>query len=226
MLSLIYHWTRAFSLNALFCSIFEKSLCRGLNGLNWCSLDNCISKWWPSLRNDKNPFHFKFNRITGLDAACEQLPEKGEKCAGMVQCVANESVCCMNYQWEDGCGLAELKRFRLRCPLTAHCQRRLWQLGCTKPAVFMVWSVLNVHPSWRIGRRLLNKVTPRTQASTVGKSLGVSLSLSFSLCRLLSGSLILELQQSAPACLCQKFQIEKCDKVGATLKIDKHTSLD
>lgn len=107
-------------------------------------------------------------------------------------------------------------------------QRRLWQLGCTKPAVFMVWSVLNVHPSWRIGRRLLNKVTPRTQASTVGKSLGVSLSLSlsFSLCRLLSGSLILELQQSAPACLCQKFQIEKCDKVGATLKIDKHTSLD
>lgn len=120
MLSLIYHWTRAFSLNALFCSIFEKSLCRGLNGLNWCSLDNCISKWWPSLRNDKNPFHFKFNRITGLDAACEQLPEKGEKCAGMVQCVANESVCCMNYQWEDGCGLAELKRFRLRCPLTAH----------------------------------------------------------------------------------------------------------
>lgn len=27
---------------------------------------------------------------------------------------------CMNYQWEDGWGLAELKRLRLRRPLTAH----------------------------------------------------------------------------------------------------------
>lgn len=66
----------------------------------------------------KNPFHFKFNRITDLDVARVLLHE-GEDCIGTVQCVPNVSVCCMNYQWEDGCGLAELKRFRLRCPLTA-----------------------------------------------------------------------------------------------------------
>ena len=69
--------------------------------------------------NDKNPFHFNFNRITELDVACVLL-RGGEDCIGTLQCVPNASVCCMNYQWEDGCGLAELKRLRLRCPLTAH----------------------------------------------------------------------------------------------------------
>lgn len=101
--------------------------------LNWCSLDNCISKWWPSLRNDKNPFHFNFNRITQLDIVRVLLRDEtycvlsdhtlyissGKKMS-QSQCIPNVGVCCMNYQWEDGCGLAELKRFRLRCPLTAH----------------------------------------------------------------------------------------------------------
>lgn len=60
-----------------------------------------------------------FNGITQLDVACVLLQE-GEDRMGTDQCVPNVSVCCMNYQWEDGGGLAELKRFRLRCPLTAH----------------------------------------------------------------------------------------------------------
>lgn len=37
-----------------------------------------------------------------------------------VRCAPNVSVCSMNYQWEDGCALAELRRFRLRRPLTPH----------------------------------------------------------------------------------------------------------
>lgn len=58
------------------------------------------------------------NRRTELDVACVQLWER-EDGAGTVQYAPNASVCCMNYQWEDVCALAELKRFRLRRPLTA-----------------------------------------------------------------------------------------------------------
>lgn len=67
----------------------------------------------------KSPFHLMFNGITQLDVA-RVLLQEGEERMGTDQCVPNVSVCCMNYQWEDGGGLAELKRFRLRCPLTAH----------------------------------------------------------------------------------------------------------
>lgn len=47
-------------------------------------------------------------------------PREEEDSIGTLQCAPNASVCRMNYQWEDGCALAELKRLRLRCPLTAH----------------------------------------------------------------------------------------------------------
>lgn len=66
--------------------------------------------------------HFisSLTELLGLMPPVNSYQRKERSVQGMVQCVANESVCCMNYQWEDGCGLAELKRFRLRCPLTAH----------------------------------------------------------------------------------------------------------
>lgn len=51
--------------------------------------------------NDKNPFHFNFNRITEHDVSCVLL-QGGVECVGTLQCVPNVSVCCMNYQWEDG----------------------------------------------------------------------------------------------------------------------------
>lgn len=126
-LELCSFWENAFSyvnpgfyikFTVLF-NIWKEPAQEAPNGLNWIVLDNCTSEWYPTLRNDKSPFHFRFNRITELHVVCVLLQE-GESCMGTVQCVPNVSVCCMNYQWEDGCGLAELKRFRLRCPLTAH----------------------------------------------------------------------------------------------------------
>lgn len=45
--------------------------------------------------NDKNPFHFKFNRITEPDVVCV-VPQGEEDSIGMLQCVPNASVCCMN----------------------------------------------------------------------------------------------------------------------------------
>lgn len=113
MLSLMY--ITFLKLNSLFCSIFE---CWGLNGY-W--IDATVYESGRKVQEmTKIHFILKFNRITELDVVCIAARRRGLYCVRMAQCVPNVSVCCMNYQWEDGCGLAELKRFRLRCPLTAH----------------------------------------------------------------------------------------------------------
>lgn len=113
-------WEKASSYVSLSCSFFinyflQKSQHSNPNGLmligQWQIKVTSKSKKWVS------PFHFIFNRITELDAACILL-QWGVYCAAWM--CSNVSVCCMNYQWEDGCAFAELKRFRLRCPLTAH----------------------------------------------------------------------------------------------------------